>query len=291
MKPRPRLRLLLFAPALFGLLAGGCQDQRGDPAGPDPGPLDGDALFASGLVSAQIFRQINRFAETVLDLYESGANLPVFVGACQGTGRATITDSRDADPATFAITFENYLSDCGGLELNWNTDNSVDGRMIITILESSPGLVFEVSMPIVGSSPRGVSVQLPSDQGGFALSMTTPLGPLTYQLDGTRATGGTVRVEGTVRLEDRAQPLLLVEDLKLRYEYADNLIPKFGDWPGGSYEIAGYQGGAGGFGFGGASPSFPMDVFFDGFGGIAFPVADRTCVGNLLTGQNPCEGL
>ena len=287
LRPRP----LLIALAVFGLPSGGCVDQRGDPAGPDTGLLDGQVLFASGLVSAQIYREINHFAVTAVDLYESGTVLPVFVAGCQGTGRATIMDNNDDDPATFGITFENYVSNCGVLALNWNTDSSVDGRIIITILESSPGLVFEVRMPLTGTTPRGVSVQLPSDQGGFALATTTPLGPLLYELDGTRAAGGTLHVDGTVRLEDRAQPLLLVEDVRLEFQYADNLIPKIADWPSGSYEIAGFLGGAAGFGFGGASPSFPVDVFFDGFGGIAFPVNDRTCVGNLLTGENPCEDL
>jgi hypothetical protein len=288
---RPRSRPLLVALAVVALSAVGCKDQLGDPAGPDPGLLDGGVLFASGLVSAEIYRAINRVAEVALADYEGSRFLPDSLNSCLGSGVAKITDNRDSDPATFAVTFENYVTDCGALALTWNTDITVDSRIIITILESSPGLVFEVSMPILGTAPRSASIQLPSDQGGFILAATTPLGPLIYELDGTRAAGGTVNVTGTVRLEDRAQPLLLVEDVRLQFEYADNLIPKFADWPGGSYEIAGFQGGAAGFGFGGASPSFPVDVFFDGLGGIAFPVADRSCVGNLLTGENPCAGL
>ena len=292
MNPRRiRPRLCLVALALLAVSVGGCKDQRGDPAGPDPGLLDGEVLFATGLLSAEVYRQVNFFAQTVLSVYESGANLPAFVPGCLGTGRATITDNSDATATTFAVTFENYVSDCGSLALTWNTDPGVDGRIVFTILETSPGLVFEVRMPMVGTAPRSVSVQLPSNQGGFILATTTPLGPLLYELDGTRAAGGKMNVTGTLRLEDRAQPLLLIEDVKLRFDYNDNLLPKYADWPGGSYEIAGFLGGAGGFGFGGASPSFPVDVFFDGFGGIAFPVAERTCVGNLLTGENPCQDL
>ncbi len=295
MSPRNRPRLLRFAAAAvpaFALATAGCEDQRGDPAGPDTGVLDGEVLFGSAVVSAQMYRVINRFAEQALDLYESGANLPVLVPGCLGTGRATITDNLgDGDPATFGITFENYVSDCSGFQLTWNTDPAVDGRVVITFLETSPGLVFEVLLPMVGNSPRGVSVQLPSEEGGIILAVTTPVGPLLYELDGTRAAGGQVYMEGTWRFEDRSAPLVLVEDVRLRYAFDDGLIPKFADWPSGSYEIGGFQGGAGGFGFGGSSPSFPVDVFFDGSGGVAFPVGGRTCVANLSTLENPCEDL
>lgn len=298
MSPRnrpPRRRAFRLVAALVPALAlatAGCKDQRGDPLGPDTGVLDGDVLFASAVVSAEMYRVFNTFAEQALDLYESGANLPVLVPGCLGTGRAAITDNmNDGDPATFGITFDNYVSDCSGFQLTWNTDPTVDGRIVITFLETSPGLVFEVLLPMVGNSPRGVSVQLPSDEGGFILATTTPVGPLLYQLDGTRAAGGQVHVDGTLRIEDRAQPLVLIEDIRLRYAFDDGVIPKFADWPSGAYEIGAFQGGAGGFGFGGSSPSFPVDVFFDGSGGVAFPVGERTCVGNLATGENPCEDL
>lgn len=284
-------RSALVALTALALPLAGCKDQRGDPAGPDPGILDGDVLFASAVVSAQAYRVFNHFAESALDLYESGANLPVFEPACLGTGRAAITDNGDADPATFGITFDNYVSDCALFTLTWNTDSSVDGRIVIRFLETSPGLVFEVLMPMVGSSPRGASLQLPSDEGGFILAVTTPNGPLLYELDGTRAAGGQMHVDGTLRLEDRAQPLVLIEDARLQYTFDDGVIPKLADWPSGSYEIAAFQGGAGGFGFGGATPSFPVDVFFDGTGGVAFPFTGRTCVGNMPTLENPCEDL
>jgi hypothetical protein len=32
-------------------------------------------------------------------------------------------------------------------------------------------------------------------------------------------------------------------------------------------------------------------VYFDGFGSAAYSVGGRSCVGNLITGENPCEDL
>ena len=297
MHPRlPRItRIALVALALLSVPTGGCKDDRGDPAGPEQGILDGEVLFASSVVSSQILRVMNRFVETALDLYESGSTTPaVFVPGCSGTGRAVVSNNNDSDPTTWSVTFDNYASDCATLQLDWLTDPNVDARMLITFLETSPGLVYEILLPMVGSSPRGFTVQLPADEGGFALTATTPLGPLLYQLDGTRGGlrhEGNVHVEGTLRLEDRAQPLILVEDLRLEYAFDDDLVPKLADWPGGSYEVGAFQGGSGGIGFGGSTPSFPVDVFFDGLGGVAFPLGSRTCVGDMAANRNPCENL
>jgi hypothetical protein len=137
-------------------------------------------------------------------------------------------------------------------------------------------------------------VQLPSDQGGFILSLSTPgsvgdpLGGLHHELDVPRGQAGSVHVTGTLRLEDRSQPLLVVEEEALSFAFDEAVNPKFAEWPAGTYEIAGFGGGGG---FGGATPGFPNDVFFDGFGGAAFQVEGHQCVTNMtdLVHGNPCE--
>jgi hypothetical protein len=302
LRPSRRKALpVLLAVAVVSSL--GCEDDRGNPLGPDPGPLDADVLFGSSLVSAEVFRMINFFAVRALDLYEGGGSLPVTEPAClPGAGTARITDLGDANPATFGVTFTNYVVACEAMPLTVNSDAAVGGRMAITLVETSPGLVFEVSLPILPAPrfpgdvyfvPAGFTIQLPAEQGSLILAVTTPDGPLRFALDGPRAGlrhEGFVHVEGTVRLEDRLQPLVIVEELALEYAYDDDLLTKLADWPSGSYEIAGFGGGSGG-GFGGATPGYPVEVFFDGLGGVAFPVDERTCFGNMVTGENPCEDL
>lgn len=290
-RPSPRHRLgTLLASLLMLVPLAACKDDRGDPVGPDRGPLTPETLYGSALVSVEIFRMINHFAERTLEIYENAIPLPVFENSCLGEGRATITNNNDTIATTFGVTFSAYVIDCAAFPLTISTDSTVAARMTIHFRETSPGLVYEVSLPLVGSDPRGINVQLPTDAGGFILETTTEHGPLRYELSGTRD-DGTIHVSGYLRLEDRSQGLLLVEDLALEYGYADTLFPKYDWFPGGSYEIAGIGGGFGGFGFGGAVPGFPTDVFFDGLGGAAFPAEDRTCIVNLATGENPCEGL
>jgi hypothetical protein len=206
-------------------------------------------------------------------------------------GTALVTDNGDSDPNTFAVTFSNYVIECDAFPLTVNTDPTVNAELLIRFLETSPSLAYEVELTLAGPEPRGISVQLPSEEGGIVLDVTAPGGALLFDLDGDRAGlrhGGNVHLAGTLRLEDRSQPLLLVTELALEYAYDDGLIPKLSDWPSGSYEIAGY-GGTGGFGFSGATAGSPLDVFFDGLGGAAFVSEERTCVGNLVTFENPCE--
>jgi hypothetical protein len=96
-------------------------------------------------------------------------------------------------------------------------------------------------------------------------------------------------VTGTLRIEERIQQLLLVEELDLRFAYDATTSPAFADWPSGTYSIASLIS----QGFFGVSVSTPIDVTFDGFGGISFPFGDRTCEGNLLDLENgnPCQEL
>jgi hypothetical protein len=100
-------------------------------------------------------------------------------------------------------------------------------------------------------------------------------------------TGGIVHQTGTLRIEDRTQPLLIVQELQLEYTYDDQELIRFGPWPGGSYEIALFAS----LGLVGSVSSLPVDVTFDGAGGASFEHAGLQCDVNLLTGENPCSGL
>lgn len=286
---RPCCSALLLSVAVFGL--GGCDDERGDPAAPSQAPLNGDVLFGSAVLTSEVLRSFNAFAEQALNVIDGAGSLPITIGACQGSGVATITDNNDSNPATISVAFQNYVIECDDFTLTLNTDPLVDGKVLLTFLETSPGLRFTLAMPFVNGDPRGVSVQLPSEEGGIILEMTTPDGVLSYELEGARVGlrhEGAVHIEGTIRYEDRAEPLVIVKVLDLEYEFDDGLIPKFADWPAGSYEVAGFGGG----GIGGSgTASFPVDVFFDGLGGAAFNVGNRSCVANMETGDNPCEDL
>jgi hypothetical protein len=178
---------------------------------------------------------------------------------------------------------------CDGLSLRFTQ------KMIFTLVETSPSLIFEVDMPFnqVTGEPEGVTVILPADAGGITLQVTTPRLPLEFRLSGPRSADsrheGFVHVDGTLRFEDRASALLFVEELRLEYAFNDDVTPKFAPWPAGSYEIA--SNGASGIPGGPPSPGFPVEVFFDGFGGAVFQVRDTQCEVNLATGVNPCEGL
>ena len=290
----PGLRRTFCVALLLAVLpSGGCKDKRGDPAGPGTGPLDGDGLFGTAVVSSGVFRMHNHFAEVTLDLLESGASLPVFENGCQGNGLATITDANDNLPNTFAIRFSNYVTECArGIPLTFNTDSTANAAMVIVFTETAPGLQYDIFHPydLSTNAPAGASVQLPSDQGGFILSLSTPFGGLHHQLDVPRGQAGSVQVSGTLRFEDRSQPLLVVEEESVTFAFDEDVDPHFAEWPGGTYEIAGFAGG-GGFGFGGGTPGFPTDVFFDGFGGAAFEVENHQCVADMtdLEHGNPCE--
>ncbi len=286
--PLPR-RTVAFA-AVAILLLGGCDDELGEVTGPSPGPLNGDILFGSALVSSEVLRAFNAIAEVALNALESGSTLPITIGGCQGTGTAHNTDNNDSDLTTFGVLFRNFTIECDDFLLTLNSDDTVGAKMVLTFLETTPGLTFLLELPFVDFEPRGVTVQLPSEEGGIILAATTPVGPILYDLDGDRTTGGTVNVQGTLRYEDRIAPILIVKVLDIEYEFDDGLEPKFSDWFAGSYEIAAF-GGGGGFGFGAATAGSPIDVFFDGFGGAAFPVGTHNCVTNLATGDNPCEDL
>lgn len=282
--------LLVSAAAMVG-----CEDDRGDPTAPDPGVLDADSLYGSAQVSATFLQVMNAFAERVLDVHESQTTLPVQFPGCTGPGRAVISSNLDADPNTYRVTFgnsagtEQFVVFCDGLNLR------LTQKMIFTLLETSPSLVYEVEMPFneLTGVPEGVTLILPANAGGVTLQITTPRAPLEFRLEGPRSAdarhAGFVHVSGTLRFEDRASALIFVEELRLEYAFNDDVIPKFAPWPAGSYEIA--SNGASGIPGGPPVPGFPLEVFFDGFGGALFEIDGTVCETNLATGVNPCEGL
>lgn len=200
---------------------------------------------------------------------------------------------------------------------------TISGYMIIEFLSFSP-LHYTVEMPIAWHFPdpadptdqfrgyaRGMTYQLPEDFGnGAILDVTTPGSldmPVTpfYDLDNAGQlvayagaggildcllTNGVVTITGTQRVEERVQQILLVEDLDLRYAYDPSTTPAFATWPGGGYSIAALA--PAGF-LGGVAISTPVDLTFDGFGKVTFPVGDRVCEGSLLDPENgnPCADI
>ncbi|MBZ0267019.1 hypothetical protein K8I85_02585 [bacterium] len=307
---RPRWLPLLAA--LPALVLGGCDDDRGAPTEPDTGVLDGDVIFGSATISALFFSFLNEIGAVALAVHESPipVALPLSMPGCSGTGQATLSDNGDSDPTTYRMALGNatigtpYVTGCEtGISL------SFVGSLVIRFEETDPGLNYTISMPFhhATGQPQGVTMQLPQGfGGGLILQMTTPYDEnpadafdetaIRFRLNGTRdvlsAGGGTVRVTGTLRLEDRTLPITLVEELSLQYQAALSTDPGteglllFSEWPGGMYEVAG-NGVAGP----GAAPipGYPVEVYFDGLGGTAFEFEGHSCEANMVTGENPCE--
>jgi hypothetical protein len=278
------------------VLACGCEDDRESPLGPSSGFLDGDGLFGSALVSTSILRYQNEAALRILEILENNLSTPIFETGCAGGGQRVIT--RDSqNPNRFRIqhgtTAGSYVIECG-VELRL----SLNGDLWIEWLETSPGRHFTVQMPFnhLTGTPEGMIYALPSEAGGAILDVTTPGHTTNPLLDPYGVNGfvdcvlqaGSVHETGTVRIEERIQSILIVEELDVEYAFDENLSPPFSPWPAGSYEIASIS--STGF-FGGAVISTPVDVTFDGFGGAVFPLGDRTCEVNLRDGTNPCEEL
>jgi hypothetical protein len=304
---RPRwLPLVAVLPAL---VLGGCDDDRGAPTAPDTGVLDGGTLFGSATVSSFFLSFLNQVAALVLAVHESPipVTLPQSMVGCSGAGMATISDNGDADPMTYRVALGNpttgmtYVTGCEtGVPL------SFVGSMVIRFEETDPGLNYTISMPFnhATGQPMGVTLQLPQGfGGGIILQVSTPYDEdpadafdeesIRFRLTGSRdvltGAGGTVRVTGTLRLEDRSAPITLVEELSLQYQAAlstDTGLIVFSTWPGGMYEIVG-NGVAGP----GAPPipGYPVEMFFDGLGGTSFEFEGHSCEGNMVTGDNPCD--
>ncbi len=302
--PAFRRRLVgLFA--LPVLLLGGCEDVNEPTSGPSTGALRGDGLFGASVISAVYFQALNEIVERALEMVDAGGPFLTQEFACSGDGSMTISLDQTLTVAT--VSFSNYVVGCTApTRLTFNGFNAI----VITFEETDPGLRFSARMLFNhctgGAPPEGVVMQLPQEFGNAILFVSAPGnifsvfdcdvdpygqgGGLDYELTGTRAAGGSLNVTGTVRMEDDAG-FLIVEELDLAYDYDQSRTPNIAEWPGGSFELASYGAPAGGMVIGGAVAGFPVDIFFDGFGGATFEFEDHTCQTNLITGENPCEEL
>ncbi|MCA9752736.1 MAG: hypothetical protein KC591_11135, partial [Gemmatimonadetes bacterium] len=178
-----------------------------------------------------------------------------------------------------------FQIDCGTpLPLVVSTNTEVEAALFVTLVETSPGLQYTISMPFdfATGTPTGLTVQLPSDIG-IDLEVTTPTGVLTCTLDGDRAGGpGIVRQRGTVRFEE-AGNVTFVQEVALDYGFDDAASPRFEPYPSGTYEIGSF----GGFGFD-RGPGIPVDVSFDGEGGLTYSFEGMSCTADMPTFSNPC---
>ncbi len=290
---RRSIALLSVLALAVGLV--GCEDDRGDPAGPDLGGIDADDVFGISRVSASVLQVINEFAARVIEARDTGATLPIQVPGCVGDGRAVIGANADTDPNTFSVTFgtsdgaEQYAAFCDGLLLRFTQ------RMVITLTGTGSNLRYEVSMPFndFTGETDGISVLLPQDAGGLTLQVSTPGGPLDCVLDAARSAdprhAGFVHMGGTLRLEDRITPIVVIQELRIEYAYDEDSDPPFALWPAGSLEMA--TNGQPGIPGGPSVPGFPLEIRFDGFGGATFEINDTVCETNMATGSNPCEDL
>jgi hypothetical protein len=294
----PRRWLLGGALAGF-LLAVGCDDDRGPVEPPSTGNLDGDGFYNSALISAYLMQATHEIAVRALDAVDRGLDVPEFVQSCTGPGTMSISLDESGRAAT--MTFLEFVVGCDDfLPLVFN------GQVVMFFEETDPGLRFTVRFPFNHCDPagsQGLSIQVPAFES-LLLKIETPGTPmfcpedfelgyapdgvLTYELDGTRASGGRMDVTGTVRIGDEDVPFLIIEELALEYDYDEGREPVYADWPGGAYEIAMFGSPVGGFQLG-----FPASVFFDGAGGVTFVVEGRTCNADMLDPEfgNPCEDL
>jgi hypothetical protein len=333
MPPVPfRSRRWILAGALSLLFAPGCEDDRAPLESTQQSFLDGDTIFGVGYVTSAVFRYQHEVVEKARQMVEAGLPSIRETG-CQGTGerlflrdlnnpnRVEVRHGDAVDRPVNEIEIDTtpeppYIAAC--LE---PVRLTISGYMIIEFVSMSP-LQYVVEMPMAwhypdpavpGDAfrgiPRGMTYQLPEDFDGVILDATTP-GSLTvltepfFDLDNSgqivayKGAGGTmdcaeingsVEVTGTVRFEERVQQLLRVEVLDLRFAYDDTTSPTFAAWPAGTYSLASLSAVT----FLGVSVTTPIDVSFDGFGGISFPFENRTCNGNLLDLQNgnPCAEL
>lgn len=262
-----------------------CKDAREASTGPEITGLDGDAVFVISQVTTAIYRHQNEMAARVLELIESGNTLPVSQPGCRGTGNVDIR-LQGGDPNERRLIFTNYWIECGAEQL----ELLVNGEMLIEFFETSPGLRYTVTLPYVVDSdfvlvPFGTTYTLPANAGGFNLDVT---GQLECELDAAaRRHGGGVHEAGTVRFEDRSGLVTVVHEVDIEFEFDEELQPPFSNWPAGSIELASFTVNP----FSGGLPSIPLQVTYDGFGGISFRLSGRDCDANLATGENPCEDL
>jgi hypothetical protein len=324
---------LLPALALAVLTASGCDDERVPTQESQNAFLDGEGLFSTAFVTASIFRYQHEAIEKARQMVVAGipsiretgcqgTGERLFLRDTNNPNRVEIRHGdaidRPVDEIELDATPEPpYIALC-----NEAVRLTISGYLVVEFVSMSP-LQYVVEMPMAWhfpdpnvptdgfrAIPRGMTYQLPEDFGdGAILDVTTPgsMSVLTepfFDLDAAGAivaykgaggtldcalAGGSVQTTGTLRIEERVQQLLIVEELDLRYAYDETTTPAFAPWPAGGYSIAALST----VGFLGVSVTTPIDVTFDGFGGISFPLGSRTCDGNLLDPENgnPCQDI
>ncbi|GJM44067.1 MAG: hypothetical protein DHS20C21_09090 [Gemmatimonadota bacterium] len=291
---RSGFRSWLAAAAVLPLLLTGCRDERGPVSPPDTGILDGDGIFGTAVVTTAYYAFQNAMVALTLGLHEDPAFNAIVVPSCHTDDPANAARiSQDAtDEDLYQITFGSgpafpFITNCGIDQFAFG------GTLSVRFLQTEGGLVYEVILPYnhVTELPEAVSLTLPGQFGSFTLRITAPEGPLLCTMESAGARHeGRVHMEGTVRLEDRAQPFLLIQELQLEYELTEPSpgVFEFGRWPSGSYATATHTAPQIGSGL---VAAYPTVVTFNGVGGASFELGVYDCDVNLATGENPCENL
>ncbi|MGH2571048.1 MAG: hypothetical protein ACRDGR_07475 [bacterium] len=293
MLPPSLLRRSLMTAAVVALGAFGCEDQRGEPTGPDNGVLSGELTFFTGYVTLSIFNYHNIVAQQVLDIIVNDTPTPVFTPSCGTGGIRTIrpipgspmtftVEHRQNDPfVLFPFPFSSDICD-GFFRFTARKD------MIVSFDPASfpDSLRFTITMPDDGSSQPGVVYQLPPEFDGVVLAVSgTVHGELVDIVygGGGGIQSGDIRLTGAVRVEDRGQALLLVQELDLRYRWEPPL--PFSPFPDGSYEIAGFTTSP----FSGPIVGNPIEIQWDGFSKGTYVGSDgQPCTIDYLEFTSDC---
>jgi hypothetical protein len=293
MLPPSLLRRSLVTASIVALGVFGCEDQRGDPAGPSTGVLNGGLTFFTGYVTLSIFNYHNIVAQEVLDIIVNGTPTPVFTPSCGPGGIRTIRPS-PGNPMTYIV--EHRQSEPFVLFPFPFSSGICDGFFRFTarkdmIVSFDPaafpgGLRFTITLPDDGSSQPGVVYQLPPEFDGVTLSVSGTihgeLVDITYG-NGGEIQSGDVRLTGSVRVEDRGQALLFMQELDLRYRWEPPL--PFSPFPDGSYEIAGFTQSF----FGGPLLGNPIEIQWDGFSKGTYTGSDgQPCTIDYLSFTSDC---
>jgi hypothetical protein len=283
-KPRARGLSAVLAILLLATLPTGCDDERGTVFDPDQlvQGADGEFIFGATYFSAAVYRFQNAVIDTLSRVVTSGAGLPASFPAAIGSGQMTISH---VGGITYSVDLENYNDPRVSPIFQ-----TINGTMMIALTEASPGLRFTINpgdhlVLNFGPGPNQVVYALPPDFGDGAEVMVSGT---TNGVLNNGSSAGFVRETGKVRMEERSQRFLLIEELALDYEYDASILPSFETFPVGRYEVGIFLGG---------TPSAPFRVTFHGDGLASYPYRGRTCQVNLdvpshnIDAGNPCADL
>lgn len=295
--PSPLKRLLAPACVVALAVSGGCKDQRGEPPGPDPGIMTGGLTFFTSFVTLSVHNYHLQVVQEVLDIVLNGTPTPIFTPSCVEGGIRIIRPTSPGDPTRYTIEhptppddlpfviFPNPFADfCSGF-----FRYSVTKDMIVSVDPASlpDSLRFTIELPDDGSPNPGVVYQLPADFDGIILSVNGTVHGELVDIEYAPGTGeitrGFVHLTGTLRFEDRTGPLLLVQELDLRYLWEPPL--PFAPFPEGSYEIAGFTFTS----FTGPITGNPVAIEWDGFSqGTYIGTEGQLCTIDLLNFTSDC---